>query len=86
MRKRNRVYRIVRISSRHRSKLLIMQQLLCWIANCYALPASVNFHRNEGEEHDGLPEVQRIDDAGTFLGFLFGVLCVEVYQLRRGHR
>jgi len=33
-----------------------------------------------------LPEVQRIDAVGTILGLLPGLLCVEMYQLRSGHR
>ena len=41
---------------------------------------------NEGGNNYGLPEVQRIDDVGTILGLLLGLLCLEMYQLRSGHR
>jgi len=44
-----------------------------------------SFH-DEGENNHGLPEVQRFNDVGTLLGFFPGLLCLEMYQLRSGHR
>ena len=49
-------------------------------------PRQSIFIINEGGKSDGLPKVQRIDDVGTVLRFLPGLLCLEVCQLRRDHR
>ena len=56
----------------------------CWTINCYSL---VYVHSpNEGDNNYVLPEVQRIDDVGTILGLFSGLLCLEMRQLRSGHR
>ena len=38
-----------------------------------------------GGKNHGLSEMQRLDDVGALLGFLSGVLCLEVRQLWSDH-
>ena len=80
----SRVYGVVRISSHHSAKLLIMRR--CHAGSQIAIPSYKFIHTNEGGHDYGLPEVQRIDAVGTILGLFSGLLCVEMYQLRSRHR
>ena len=80
----SRVYGVVRISSPHSAKLLIMR--CCRAGSQIAIPSYKFIHANEGGHDYGLPEVQRIDAVGTILGLFPGLLCMEMHQLRSGHR
>lgn len=48
-------------------------------------PRGIRQLSHGGGNNHGLSEMQRLDDVGTFLGFLPGVLCLEVRQLRSDH-
>ena len=62
------------VSTRNSCNHGMVKELLC-------SPLASNF----GRRIYGLPKVSGIDGLGTVLRLLFGVLCLEVYKLRRGH-